>query len=127
MSSQENDILELKSIQQRLISAWVSADRETIDTILADDWRVTDPTGQVLTKAQVMVELESGERKLESGTIDDVDVRLFGNVGIITGRTVATGSYQGNKVSVTLRFTDVFVKQNQRWYAMASHATLIAQ
>lgn len=127
MSTEAKDTLELNQIQQRLIKAWVGKDRETINTILADDWMVTDPGGRVLTKSQVMAELDSGERKLESGTIDEVNVRLFGNVAVVTGRTVATGSYQGNSVSVKLRFTDVFVKRGGRWYAVASQATLIAQ
>jgi ketosteroid isomerase-like protein len=127
MSTQANDILELNQIQQRLIKAWVNKDRETINAILADDWIVTDPAGRVLTKAQVMAEFDSEERKLESGTIDDVNVRFFGNVAIVTGRTAAAGSYQGTIVSVKLRFTDVFVKRDERWYAVASQATLIGQ
>jgi ketosteroid isomerase-like protein len=124
MSAKE--ILELNQIQQRLIKAWIEKDRETIDSILADDWRVTDPAGRVLTKAQVLAELDSGERKLESGTIDDVDVRFFDDVAVVTGRTAATGSYQGTSVSVSFRFTDVFVKQNDKWRAVASQATMIA-
>ena len=121
------DVRELKEIQQRLIKAWVDKDRSTIDSLLAADWRVTDPAGQVLTKAQVMKELETGERKLESGSIDDVDVRLFGAVAVVTGRTHATGSYQGNTVTVKLRFTDVFVKRRGQWQAVASQATVIGQ
>ena len=121
------DIIELKEIQQRLIKAWVSRDRATIDALLNDDWRVTDPAGQVLTKAQVMKELDSGDRKLESGSIDDVDVRLYGNVAVVTGRTEATGSYQGNKATVRLRFTDVFVKRKGTWRAVASQATVLGQ
>ena len=127
MSKQAEEILELNQIQQRLIKAWVTKDRETINSLLADDWAVTDPGGHVLTKEQVMAELDSGERNLESGTIDDVHVRLFGDVAVVTGRTTATGSYQGNSVSVKLRFTDVFVKRSGRWSAVASQATLIAE
>ena len=123
---ESKDVRELKEIQQRLIKAWVSKDRQTIDSLLAEDWRVTDPAGNVLTKAQVMKELDSGDRKLESGAINDVDVRLYGNVAVVTGRTEATGSYQGNKASVKLRFTDVFVKRSGRWRAVASQATVIA-
>ena len=127
MSTQAEETLELNQIQQRLIAAWVTKDRETINALLADDWIVTDPGGRVLTKAQVLAELDSGERKLESGTIDEVNVRLFGDVAVVTGRTAATGSYQGNSVSVKLRFTDVFVKRSGSWEAVASQATLIAQ
>lgn len=119
---------ELNQLEQRLIKAWVEQDRKTVDAILSDDWAVIDPTGRVLTKAQVMEEgFESGVRKIESGVIDDVKVRLFNDVAVVTGRTLAEGSYQGTNVSVKLRFTDVCVKRNDDWQVVASQATLIAE
>lgn len=121
------DVQELNQIQQQLIKAWVNHERETIERYLADDWAVTDPAGRHLTKAEVLAELDSGERKLVSGTIDDVKVRLYGDTAVVTGRTLAAGSYQGTRVSVKLRFTDVFVKQNGNWRAVASQATLIGE
>ncbi len=123
----EKDVQELIQIQQRLIKAWVDHERETIEELLADDWAVTDPAGRRLTKREVLAEFDSGERKLESGTIDEVQVRIYGSTAVVTGRTIAAGSYEGTSVSVKLRFTDVFVKQNEIWRAVASQATLIAE
>lgn len=121
------DADELNELQQRLIRAWVELDRETIDAILSDDWTVIDPAGRVLTKAQVIAEgFESGTRKIESGAIDEVKVRLFNDVAVVTGRTIAQGSYEGTSVSVNLRFTDVCVKRGNGWQVVASQATLIA-
>lgn len=118
---------ELNQLEQRLIKAWVEHDRETVNAILSDDWTVIDPMGRVLTKAQVLDEgFESGVRKIESGAIDDVKVRLFNEVAVVTGRTIAEGSYQGTNVSVKLRFTDVCVKRGDDWQVVASQATLIA-
>ena len=119
---------QLNQLEQRLIRAWLDNDRETVNAILADDWTVIDPRGRVLTKAQVMDEgFESGTRKIEAGTIDEVKVRTFGDFAVVTGRTAAAGSYQGTNFSVTLRFTDVFVKRGANWQAVASQGTLIAQ
>ena len=118
---------QLNELQQRLIRAWVEHDRETVNAILADDWTVIDPTGRVLTKAQVLEEgFESGTRKIESGAIDEVKVRLFNDVAVVTGRTIAQGSYEGTSVSAKLRFTDVCVKRGDGWQVVASQATLIA-
>lgn len=118
---------QLHQLEQRLIRAWVEKDRETVDEILADDWSVIDPSGRVLTKAQVMAEgFESETRNIESGTIDEVQVRLFGNIAVVTGRTAAAGTYQGHPFSVQLRFTDVCEKQGARWRVIASQGTLIA-
>lgn len=118
---------QLNRLEQRLVRAWIERDRETVDEILADDWSVIDPGGRVLGKAQVMAEgFESGTRNIESGTIDEVRVRLLGHVAVVTGRTVAAGSYQGTPFSVQLRFTDVCEKQGGRWRVVASQGTLIA-
>lgn len=118
---------ELNELEQRLIRAWLEEDRETVEAILDDDWSVIDPVGRILTKSQVMAEFESGVRKMESGTIDEVKVRSFGNFAVVTGRTTAAGNYQGASFSVQLRFTDVCVKRGDRWQVVASQGTLLAE
>jgi hypothetical protein len=119
---------ELAQIEQRLMRAWVDGDRALVERTLAFDWTTTDTTGRVLTKDQVMQEVfDSRDRRVEAATIDDVKVRLLGDgTAVVTGRTVAVGSYQGTRATVTLRFTDVFIKRDGRWQAVASQGTLIA-
>jgi uncharacterized protein (TIGR02246 family) len=119
---------ELKQIQQRLMRAWIAGDRAFIERTLAFDWTTTDASGHVLTRAQVLAEVfESPDRRIESGTIDEVQVRLLGeNTAVVTGHTVAAGSYKGTRMTVNLRFMDVFIKRDGRWQAVASQATLIA-
>ena len=124
-----DDVIEvLTDIQHRLAAAWVNGDREFIERILADDWIVTDLTGRVLTKKEVLREaFASEERQVASMTIDDIHVRPFGEWAIVTGRTQAAGEYQGQTVEVKLRFTDVFALRDGRWQAIVSHATLIGE
>ena len=118
---------ELTKIEHRLVKAWLDGDRATVESILASDWSVIDLTGRVLTKAQVVGELGSGDRKIESGSVDDLNVRAFGDVAIVTGRSVLSGSYQGKRASVIQRFTDVFAKRDGRWQAVASQGTQVAE
>ena len=118
---------ELTQIEHRIVKAWLEGDRATVDSILAADWSVIDLTGRVLTKAQVMQELGSGERRIESGSVDDLKIRTFGDVAIVTGRSVLAGSYQGKRASVVQRFTDVFTKRDGRWQVVASQGTQVAE
>jgi ketosteroid isomerase-like protein len=119
---------ELNELEQRLVRAWIDRDRETIEAILSDDWAVIDPGGRLLTKAQVMKEaFESGEREIEAGQIDDVRVRTFGEVAVVTGKTSATGTYKGMRATVKLRFTDVCVRRGDGWQVVASQATLLSE
>ena len=117
---------ELVEIEHRLVKAWIAGDRGTVDSILAADWSVIDMTGHVLTKPQVMQELGSGDRRIESGSVDELKVREFGDVAIVTGRSVLAGSYKGKSASVVQRFTDVFARRDGRWQAVASQGTQIA-
>ena len=118
----------LRSIEKRLATAWVKGDREFIEQTLADDWSVTDLTGRVLKRTEVLEEaFGSKDRQVVSMQIDDISVRPFENWAIVTGRTQAAGEYQGEIAEVTLRLTDVFANQNGRWQVVASQATLINQ
>lgn len=118
----------LRDIEEHLATAWVEGERSFIERILADDWSVTDLTGRVLKKSEVLEEaFDSKDRKIVSMKIDDVSVRSFGDWAIVTGRTRADGEYQGEVAEVTLRFTDVFAHRNGNWQVVASHATLISQ
>ena len=123
-----DEVIELLTdIQHRLAKAWVEGDREFIETVLADDWRVTDLTGRVLTKDEILREaFGSDERQVSSMAIDDIRVRSFGDWAIVTGRTQAAGEYQGEMVEVKLRFTDVFAMRDGRWQAVSSQATLLS-
>ena len=116
---------ELNELEQRLIRAWIEQDRDAVDAVLDDDWSVIDPSGQIIGKAQVLRELESGQRKIESGAIDEVKIRAYGDFAVVTGRTTAGGNYEGSSFSVQLRFTDVCVKRGENWQVVASQATLI--
>ena len=123
-----DDVAEhLRRVENRLATAWVEGDRSSIEQILAEDWTVTDLTGRILTKADVLEEaFGSKDRKIVSMKIDDLKVRSFGDWAIVTGRTRAAGEYQGAAAEVSLRFTDVFECRDGNWQVVASQATLIS-
>ncbi len=123
-----NDTGAIVELEQRLAQAWVLRDRGFIDDVLAAEWTVTDPSGRVLTKQQVLDEtFSSDERTIDSMTVDEIVVRLFGTVAVATGRTRAAGSYKGERASVELRFTDVLQKLGDRWRFVVSQGTFVAR
>ncbi|HKO41934.1 MAG TPA: nuclear transport factor 2 family protein [Pyrinomonadaceae bacterium] len=128
-SLDDSEVVELlRHLEERLAAAWVEGDRTFIEQVLADDWRVTDLTGRVLKKAEVLEEVfGSKDRQIVSMRIDEISVRPFETWAIVTGRTHAAGEYQGEVAEVTLRFTDVFANRNGNWQVVASQATLINQ
>ncbi len=123
-SSDEGAVI--ADLEQRLARAWVAKDRASIESLLAPEWSVTDPAGRILTRQAVLDEtFASDERQIETMTVDEVEVRLLGEVAVATGRTRATGSYRGQRASVVLRFTDVFHHRDGSWLVVASQGTLV--
>ena len=119
----EADRQQLEDIQQLLIRAWVTRDRSILERLLAPEWRVTRVDGRVSTRDEVLRDFDTGANRLLEGQVDDLSVRTFDACAVVTGRTHARGEYNGQPYDVTLRFTDVFLRRNQQWQAVASHAT----
>lgn len=116
-----------EDLEHQLAAAWVQRDRAFIEGLLSPDWTVTDPSGHVLTKDEVIGEtFASTDRRVDQMTVDDLRVRLLGATAVVTGRTRASGSYRGESATVALRFTDVFAQRDGRWQIVASQGTLIA-
>lgn len=125
-SATDADLVQLlSSIEEKLAAYWVAGDPSFHQQVLADDWRVIDGSGRILSKAEVLAQSFSGDRQVTSGQIDEISVRPFGNWAIVTGRTQIVGRFGGQDMEITLRFTDVFSCRDGRWRVEASQATLI--
>jgi hypothetical protein len=121
-----DDERQLRDIQQQLARAWKQKDRAFIESVLAPEWSVTQPDGQVLARATVVGPFFDAIT-LDTSIVDDVTVTLFGDAAVVRGRTVAAGKFNGAPVSARIRFTDVFVKRRGQWQAVASHASPLSE
>lgn len=129
VSTRPSDIAEaaqaLKPIEQRLATAWKEGDCEAWGAMVAPEWSVIHVTGVLMTKPQAMQLCRTPHAPINTFTIDDLSVRPFGHAAVVTGRTTVT--IGGPKPeTMTLRFTDVFIRQEGRWRVVASHATRLA-
>lgn len=106
-------------------SALYPADGVPYAAMLAPEWRVTHIDGRVLTRAQVLEQMfPEGPSPLVDYAQDDVEVRIFGDSAVVTGRTMAHAR-DGRRV--VLRFTDFAVKRGGTWTIVASHATQLRE
>ena len=113
---------ELELIEQRLAATWRNGDCQAWGALVAPGWSVIHITGDVITKAKALEMCNAPRAAIESFKIDEVSVRVFGDAAVVTGRTTAaTGG--ATPATVTLRFTDVFIRRAGRWQVVASQAT----
>src|SRR6201987_1469969 len=110
----------IRKVDNERIQAQIHADATALDRIYAADFIGVGPSGTVRTKAQVILDFTSGDLKFQSITTDDVQVRVYGNTAVETGRSTMEGQDKGHTVPRDTRFTRVWVKQHGRWRLVAN-------
>jgi len=119
----------VKTALMQMERDWVDAaqkkDTARLGTILADDWAAQGSSGPS-TKAQTLAELKSGDNKLDSITLGEMNVRVFRDTAVVTGSDDEKSSYKGKDTSGHYVWTDVFVNRKGHWQAVASQNTLMA-
>jgi len=110
----------IRRLDNERIQAQIHADAKALDRIYAADFIGVGPSGRVRTK-QVISDFTSGDLKFQSITTDDVQVRVYGNTAVETGRSTMNGQDKGQTVPPDTRFTRVWVKQQGRWRLVVNH------
>ena len=114
----------IRRLDDERIQAQVHADAAALDRIYADDFIGVGPSGTVRTKPQVIADFTSRDLKFQSITTEEVQVRVYGNTAVETGRSTMTGQDKGKDVPRDTRFTRVWVKQRGRWRLVANHYSI---
>jgi ketosteroid isomerase-like protein len=118
---------ELLNLMQDWMNAEVKADMDFLDRFIADDCVMTDPAGNVWTKAQFLAGLKSGEGAVKSFALDNMKARIYGDAGVINGRMTANQTFRGQDISGQYQCTDVFIKKAGRWQCVAIHLSMIGR
>ena len=74
-----------------------------------------DDQGQVETRQSFVDDLVSADLVIAPYTAEDFDIRLYGDVALLCGRTRMTGSDQGKPFKSHYRYIDICVRRDGRW------------
>jgi ketosteroid isomerase-like protein len=118
---------EAEALNRRWMESYVQRDVGFLERYLADDYQSTFPDGAVLDKKGEIEALKSGAVALTEMTPREMTARTYGATVVISGRSAIKARVNGQETSGEFRFTDVWVKQGERWLAVASQVTRIAQ
>ena len=114
----------IATIEQDWAAAMVKGDLATLEQNLAKEWTLTED-GQTTTRAQALAAFKSGAYKVESASLRDLSVRVFGDAAIATMTVETTGTFMGKPVPPLSRSTDFFVKRDGRWQCVSTQNTAI--
>jgi ketosteroid isomerase-like protein len=113
-------------LEEKWVAALEKSDAATLDSIFADTYVETDGRGHRSDKQALLAVVKSGDLKVESIKLSDMQVYVYGDAAVLTGSAASAGNYKGQPFAANASFTETFVRQNGKWRAVASHRSLVA-
>lgn len=125
--SQQSRALEqqLRAIEFEWDDAVVKRDAKALDRLLADDFRLIWIDGTVSNKAELIAGVTNRKAVIDPFSTEDVEVRIYGDTAILTGRFTQTARLGTRSETNSFRYTDVYVRRKGQWRAVSAHASLL--
>jgi ketosteroid isomerase-like protein len=117
------DIAQLTALSDAWDKAIVRKDRAAIEGNMAEDFRQIDGAGNLETKKSFVDGLMSNDLAIDPYTVEDFEVRLYGDVALLSGRTRMTGKYQGKGFTSHYRYIDIYVRKGGSWKIVSVQIT----
>jgi uncharacterized protein (TIGR02246 family) len=117
---------EIRAVEDARRRAYLAGDYETVATLLADDFFLTNAQGITRDKKGVVALWKSGDMVVRSLDFSDLAIRAAGPVAVVTGKSAVVETYKGEDRSGDQRFTRVYVKRDGRWLLWVYQLTRVA-
>ena len=114
---------ELLKVEKEFAETIVKNDLARLAGLVADDWVVIEPNGEVVERARFFEVIKSGSLTHETMESEDLRIRVYGDSAVVTAVTRTKGKFMGEEFSTQERATDVFVKRNGQWRCVITHLT----
>jgi len=85
------------SVENNWVDALVESDMRALDSILADSYVDTDEHSHRGGKQDVFSFLKSGDLKLESIKLSDMQVHIYGDAAVVIGNSEQAGSFSAGR------------------------------
>lgn len=118
---------ELLKLEEAFAEAIVKNDLEGVGRLVADDWIIIDPNGEIVERTRFLEVIKSGALTHDTMQSEDFRVRVYGDIAVVTGVTRTKGKFMGQEFSTQERATDVFVKREGRWQCVLTHLTRLPE
>ncbi len=118
---------EVLKVNRQWMDALVQGDSATLEQVFAGEFVFIHNDGKVENKSQFIEPIKSERRKYPSLFRDDVVLRVYGDVAVLTARASRTVVSGGKSRTDRVRALDVYAKRNGRWQLVSLQTTRITQ
>src|SRR3954468_16702692 len=123
------DASKAEGILLAMEKTWTDAiekkDLNAVGLILADEYMIIDDEGLVRDKAATISRLKSSDNSISTAVVDELKVRVYGNVAVVTGRQTEKSTEKGKNTSGSYRYTDVWVNRGKGWQVVNTHESKV--
>ena len=128
IAAQSKTEQEIRSFIADYDKAYMAYDSAFFEKNLADDYSYSGPTGGTQTKAEALEELKKSKSdktyQLSEMKSEGLAVRVTGNVAVVTGTWVGTGTSVGGPSHTDRgRFTCILENRNGKWLVVTEHVS----
>jgi ketosteroid isomerase-like protein len=123
MKENSEDEQALIKIQHDWAKARIKGDSSYTRRLESENCTVVWPDGSIVNKREDLKSM-TGDIGFTEFQIDDLQVRLYGDTGIVVGQgTIKAHEGRQNLLGGKFVWTDTFIKQNGEWKVVASQVT----
>jgi hypothetical protein len=118
--SDEKQILKLEDDWARALK---TKDRQLLNEIVGRNFTFIEPDGTVKDRDAYLADRSSDIADLESFELGDLKVSVFENCALVSGISKITERRQGKRYRFSLRWKELWLKDNGKWRVLSSQAT----
>jgi ketosteroid isomerase-like protein len=122
-AARERDEAGVREANARYDRAIVAGDRAALERLLAPDYVYITAEASVRDRGGTIEQLTSGHIRIASSGSEDVRVRWFGDVALVTGRFNGQVTAGGNTFPHNERYTSIWTRNGEGWQIRHEHAS----
>jgi hypothetical protein len=113
---------ELLEAFHRFQDALVANDTDTLDRLMAPDYRGFSLRGELEDRDAVLEAWKPGGVCMNEVHYRSLEADIRGEIGILTGRGSVAGTFRGQPWGHDLHFCDLYIRTSQGWRILLSHS-----
>ena len=117
---------EVQAFYEEFLQALKSGDITTLERIYATDYLLVRPTGDTLSKEEILSDLRHHSMRFTSFDVNDVLIRIKGFVGILMATVRSTAVRDGVEIKTHARQLAILSKENERITISHFQSTTVA-
>jgi len=117
----------LKSQSDSWDQAIIRKDLKAIANNMAEDFRHIGMSGEISDRALFLKEIVSPDLVINPYTVEDFDIRVYGECALLCGRTKMTGTYKGKPFQSHYRYIDTYRRVGGEWKVCSVQTTGIRE